>query len=315
MTPVAATLLLTLAVPAAPAPKADKGLPKDLIDLLPEDTAAVVVLDVPRAATSDIGKAIFKVIQTEQQPDEPVQVADFVKDAELVLIGQFLIDKAFGDFCILVRLKAGSEIPKAFVARAEKAGKDKAPEMIGKRTVYSIDDPGFSFAQVGDRTLMIVLALGDKKQVKETRAAAYGDRERPGPSAALRKMVDQDARDDRAVRLYGSHPTKLAHSTGLVLAPFGAKDKAAAGLGDRIVSYRGGIKEGEAAEVELRIAMKDADAAKELLKIYETGGGEDDPFVKELRGSAKAVRDGDEVVITAKLTRAMIERLATRPNK
>src|SRR4029079_15489035 len=33
MTPVTAALLLAL---AAPAPKADKGLPKDLIDLLPE---------------------------------------------------------------------------------------------------------------------------------------------------------------------------------------------------------------------------------------------------------------------------------------
>jgi hypothetical protein len=315
MTPVTATLLLALAVPAAPAPKADKGLPKDLVDLLPEDTAGVVVLDVQRAAKSDLGKAVLKVIAAEQQPDESIQVADFARDAELVLIGQFLIDKAFGDFCILVRLKDGSGIPKALVARAAKAGKDKAPEEIGKRTVYSIDDTGFSFARVDDRTLMLVLALGDKGQVKETRAAAYGEREKPGPSVGLRKMLDQDAKDDRAVRLYGSHPTKLAHSTGLVLAPFGAKDKAAAGLGDKIVSYRGGIKEGEVGEVELRITMKDADAARELLKVYESGVEEDDPFVKELRGTAKAVRDGDEVVITAKLTRAMIERMATKPNK
>ena len=48
-------LLLALAVPAAPAPKVDKGLPRDLIDLLPEDTAGVLVIDVPRAGKSGIG--------------------------------------------------------------------------------------------------------------------------------------------------------------------------------------------------------------------------------------------------------------------
>jgi hypothetical protein len=315
MTPVTAALLLALAAPAAPAPKADRGLPKDLIDLLPEDTAGVVVLDAPKVVKSELGQVILKLITAEQGPEETIRIDDFIKDAELILIGQFLIDKGFGDFCVLVRLKDRSGLPKALAARADKAGKDKGPEQIGTRTVHTIDGPQFSFAEVDGRTLMLVLALGDKKQVKETRAAAFGERDKPGPSAALRKMLDQDGKDDRAVRLYGSHPTKLGHSTGLVLAPFGGKDKAAAGLGDKIVSYRGGIKEGEVGEVELRVTMKDADAAGELLKLYEAGGEESDPFVKEFRGTAKAIRDGDEVVITAKLTRAMIEHMATKPNK
>jgi hypothetical protein len=315
MSPVTTALLLALGVPSAPAPKADKGIPKDLIDLLPEDAAAVVVLDTPKVAKSELGQVFLKLIAAEQDADEPVRLDDFVKDAELILIGQFLIDTGFGDFCVLVRLKDGSGLPKALVARADKAGKDKAPEQIGKRTVYSIDGSQFSFAQVDGRTLMLVLALGDPKQVNETRAAAYGERDKPGPSAALRKMLEQGSKDDRSVRLYGTHPTKLGHSTGLVLAPFGVREKAATRLGDKVVAYRGGIKDGSPAEVELRVTMKDGDAAEDLLKVYETGAAEKDPFVNEFRGTAKAVRDGDEVVITAKLTRAMIERLAVKPNK
>lgn len=312
MTPTVA-LLLALAVPAAPAPKGEKGLPKDLIDLIPEDTAGVLVLDVPAAAKSEIGKAFLKPILTEQKADEPVQVADFVRDAELVIVAQFLIDQGFGDFCILVRHKEKSDIPKALIDRADKAGKDKAPEKIGKHTVYSLGSNDASFARIDDRTLMFVLATGSPGQVKETRLAAYGEREKPGPSPALRKMLADD-KDDRAVRVYGSHPKKLALSTWLVLAPFGIKDKTFTRFDGRIVSYRGGIKAGGAAEIELRITAKDADAAKELLEAYQAGE-ENDPFVRELRSTAKAVRDGEDVVVTAKLTAAMADRLGTRPNK
>jgi hypothetical protein len=315
MTPVTAALLLALAGPAAPAPKAEKGLPKDLIDLLPEDTTAVIVIDAPKVAKSELGQVILKLIAAEQAADEPIKLDDFVKDAELILAGQFLIDDGFGDFCVLIRLKDGSRLPKALVARAEKAGKDKAPEQIGKRTVYTIEGPHTSFALVGDRTLMIVLASGNQKQVKETRAAAFSERDKPGPSAEIRKMLEQGAKDDRLVRVYASHPTKLSFSTALVLSPFGLEHKPVTDLGEKIVSYRGAIKEGSPAEVELRVTMKDADAAKELLKVYEDAFKEKDPFVQEFRGTAKATRDGDEVVITSKLTRALIERLANRPNK
>jgi hypothetical protein len=128
MTPVTAALLLALAVPAAPAPKADKGLPKDLIDLLPEDTAGVVVLDVPRAAKSDLGKAVLKLIAAEQQPDESIQVADFARDAELVLIGQFLIDTGFGDFCFLVRLKDGPASRRHSSPGPRRSGRTRPPK-------------------------------------------------------------------------------------------------------------------------------------------------------------------------------------------
>jgi hypothetical protein len=107
----------------------------------------------------------------------------------------------------------------------------------------------------------------------------------------------------------------LAHSTALVLALFGVLDSdPLVAMGERIVSYRGGIKTGESAEFELRITTRDADTARELLKIYEDPPRED-PVVREFRRNATAVREGDDVVLKGKATRAMIERLARDPNK
>ena len=314
MTPTAA-LLLALAVPAAPAPKADKGLPKDLIDLIPADTAGVLVIDVPWATKSGIGGAIIRAI-AEPEPDEELRVVvNLILDAELVVVAQFLIDKAFGDFCLLVRHKEGAAVPKALMAYAEKVGKDLAPERIGKRTVHSVKSAGLSFARIDDRTLMVVLSVGDKEQLKQTRAAAYGEREKAGPSDAMRKMLATEDPGDRAVRLYGRHPKKLGLSTWLVLAAFGAKNEVFEDCQDAVVAYQGGIKMGDAGEFELRFTAKDADAARELLKAYEGGGEEKDPFVLELRAATKAVRDGDDVVIAGKLTPAMVVRAGKRPNK
>jgi hypothetical protein len=312
MTPL--PLLLALALPAAPAPKAEKGLPRDLIDLIPADTAAVLVVDATKIGNTPFGQQLFKELGREQTAGDPVQFSDFAKDAELVLICQFLIDKGFGDFCAIVRHKAGSEIPKKLLAYSEKRAKDHPPEAFGKRVAYSLGGLDTSFAPIDDRTLMFVGATGDDKQIKETRAAAYAERDKPGPSEALRKMLAGGASDDRPVRIYGSHPTKLALSTHLVLYPFGVEDKAIERMGEKLVSYRGGIKVGEGAEVELRDTARDADAATEELKLYEAGGGKDE-VVKELRKSAKAVRDGDEVIVTAKLTPAILERLRDKPNK
>jgi hypothetical protein len=311
MTPL--PLLLALAIPTAPAPKGEKGLPKDLVDLIPADSVAVLVLDVPKIRDSEIGKQLAKTIGNAEPPEEPIRFAEFVQDAELILVCQFLIDKSFGDFCVIVRHKAGSELPKKLIDRAGKGGKGTAPEQFGKRTVYSLEGPDASFARIDDRTFMLVLATGDEKQIQETRTAAYAERDKPGPSDTLRKMLT-DGRDDRPVRVYGSHPTKVGLSARLVLLPFGIRDQSVDKLGDRLLSYRGGIKVGDTAEIELRITAKDADTAKELIQVYEVGDARDG-FVVELRKSAKLVRDGDTVVITAKLTPAMVDRLGERANK
>jgi hypothetical protein len=311
----ATTLLLTLVVPAAPALKSDRGLSKEFIDLLPEDTAAVLLLDVQRAVKSDIGAALLKVLVAEQENNDPVRVADVAKDVEQIVIAQFLIDTGAGDFCFLVRLRDGSQLPKALKALAAKNGRGAIPEKFGKRAVYSLNGPHASFAQIDDRTLMLVLAMGDAKQVAETRAAAYGEREQPGPSAVMRKMLMDDRADDCVVRIYGHHPKKLGHSSSLVLVLFGVDSEPLIGLGEKVVSYRGGIKAGDAAEFELRFATRDTGSAREFLKAYADTPKDTDPVVRELRQSTKAVRDGDDVILTGKVTRALIERLARDPNK
>jgi hypothetical protein len=269
---------------------------------------------VQRTVKSDVGSSLLKVLVADQKDDEPIRVADVAKDLEQIVIAQFLIDTGAGDFCFLVRLRDGSQLPKTLKAIAAK-NRGALPEKIGKRAVYSLNGPHASFAQIDDRTLMLVLAMGEKKQVEETRAAAYGEREQPGPRPALRKMLSDDRADDCALRLYGHHPTKLAQSTALVLALFGVLDSdPLVAMGERIVSYRGAIKVGESADFELRITTRDADTARELLKIYDDPPRED-PVVREFRRNATAEREGDDVVLKGKATRAMIERLARDPNK
>jgi hypothetical protein len=313
MTPVAASLLLALTVPAAPARKADRGLAADLIDLLPEDTAAVLVIDIPRATRSEIGSFALKLLLAEEGADNPLPLADVARDAEQVLIAQFLIDKGAGDFLFLLRLKAGSDIPKTLLGRAQKGGKDGGPEQLGKRTVHNLDGPSLSFALADERTVMIVGTTGDEHQMRESRAAAYGERDKPGPRPVLRRLLAVDpGAEDWPIRVYGEHPTKLGYSAALVLSPFGNLEKVL--VKDAIQSYRGGIRLGEAGEVELRFTANDADTAKRFLEAYEGLAG-DDPLSQELRRSGKAVRDGEQVVVTARVTRALIERLAFNPNK
>src|SRR5262245_14905105 len=108
----ATSLLFALVIPAAPALKSGGGLSKELIDLLPEDTAAVLVLDVQRAVKSEIGAALLKVLIEDQPDDQPIRIGDVAKEVEQIVVGQFLIDSGSGDFCVLVRLRDGSQLPK-----------------------------------------------------------------------------------------------------------------------------------------------------------------------------------------------------------
>jgi len=314
MNTLTAGLLWILIVPAAPAPKVQPGIPNELIDVLPEDTAAVLVMDGKRFSKTAFGAAFWKGFAAAQGPDEQVRVADIARDVEFALIAQFLIEKHAGDFCFVLRLREGSELPKTLMAEAEKDGRPAVPEKIGKRSVYSFGSPGGSFARLDDRTLMVVLASGNGKQTERTRAAAYADRERPGPNAVLRKMLADEPADVPAVRLYGHHSTKLGHSAGLVMAIFGVEFEALSTLGEKVVSYRGGIRVGDAAEIELRFTLRNADAAKEFLNAYDTVA-KDDPVLKEWRKACKAVRDGDDVIVTGKATPALIDRMSTKPNK
>ena len=291
MTAVAAALLLSLAGPAAPGGKADKGIPKELIDLLPEDTAGVMVIDATKAGKSEIGQTILKLFAAEQRPGETIEFAELGREARWVVLGQFLIDEGVGDFCLIARLKDGSKYGQALIAKAKG---DKQPmEQIGTRVVYSLHRPEIAVARIDDRTLMVVVAAGETpNQVKQTRLAAFADRDKPGPNRELRKLIEEGTKDDRPVQMYGSHPKKLALAAYLPLASFGVKRTAVAELGDKLLSYRGGIRMGDAGEVELRLTAKDAAAAGELMKAYEVMDDRLPPFVKEFRRGQGRARKG-----------------------
>lgn len=311
MTPAAA-ILLTLTIPTAPAPKADAGVPADLIDLLPADTAGVLIVDAVAAGKSEIGQTILKLFADQQRPDQPIAFAELGREAEWVLLAPFLIDKGVGDFCLIVRLKEKSEFGKATVAQAKRTGID--PQQIGPRTVRALSRPDIGMTLIDDRTLMVVMAA-DPTQIQQTWAAAFTPRDTPGPSRELRKLIVDGAKDRRAVQMYGHHPKKVAHSAYLPLAHFGVRREAIAGLGEKLVSYRGGIQMGDAGDVELRFQARDADAAKELLKVYDTLDDKLPPFVTGFRSEAKVVRDGDQVVLTARLTKAVAELVLPKRNK
>jgi hypothetical protein len=314
MTTVTAALFLSLVGPAAPGAKADAGVPKDLIDLLPPDTAAVMVVEVPRVAKSEIGQAIINLFVDQQRADQLLEFADLAREAQWVVLGEFLIDKGVGDFCLIVRLREKSEYASATIAKFKRDKQDF--EQIGTQTVYSpAGQENLAVAKIDDRTMLVIAAAGDTAgQVKQTREAAFGNREQPGPSRELRKLIAEGAKDDRAIQLYAHHPTKVAQSAYLPLANFGVKRKAVAELGDKLVSYRGGIRMGDVGEVELRFTAKDAAAAKELMTAYETMDDQP-PFVKEFRAGAKVLRDKDEVVLTARLTKATLEQVREKRNK
>jgi hypothetical protein len=314
MTPTTVALLLSLAGPAAPGAKPDKGVPKALIDLLPADTAGVLVVDAARAGKSEIGQKILNLFAAEQRPGESIEFAELGREAQWIVLGQFLIEEGVGDFCLIARLKEGAKYGPALIAKARG---DKQPmEQIGTRVVYSLHRPEFAVALIDDRTLMVVVAAGETpNQVKQTRAAAFADRDKPGPDRELRKLIEEGVKDDRPVQMYGHHPTKLARAAYLPLAGFGVKRKAVGDLGDKLVSYRGGIRMGDAGEVEVRVTAKDADGAKALMKVYEEMDDRLPPFVKEFRAGAKVVREGEEVVLTARLTKATVELVGQKRNK
>jgi hypothetical protein len=311
MTPTTA-FLLALTIPAAPAPKGDAGVPTELIDLLPADTAGVLIVDAVAAGKSEIGQTLLKLFAEQQRPDQPIAFAELGREAEWVLLSQFLIDQGVGDFCLIARLKEGSEFGKATVAQAKRTGID--PQQIGTRTVRALARPDMGMTLVDDRTLMVVLAT-DPTQVKQTWAAAFTPRDTPGPSRELRKLITDGAKDRQAIQMYGHHPKKVSHSAYLALASFGVQRKAVTGLGDKLTSYRGGIRMGEMGDVELRFAVKDADAAKAFLKTYEIVEDRLAPFIKEFRAGAKLVQDGDDVVLTARLTKATAELVLPKRNK
>jgi hypothetical protein len=304
-------LLLALLTPAAPALKTEKP-PRDLIDLLPEDTAAVLVLDVPKLAAHPVGARLFeclaKLLPAREAPFLPV--ADIVKETEVLIIAQFGIESRVGDFCLVMRLKDGATVPKTLLARALAEGGDPAGRLVGNRTVHEIAAEAITMCILHSRTLMVVLACGHGNQQTETVQAAYAERETPGPKdPTLRKMLAELWPADRPVLLYGSHP-KVCYSVGLALGPLGTGPDTFTDLGTDVISFRGSVGLGKTANAEVRVKLRDAATAREFGRRIRTSTA---TFSGQgaLEQVTAVMVEKDDVVVKARLTADVVGRLFT----
>jgi hypothetical protein len=294
MTPVAASLLLTLSVPAAPALKGEK-IPPALIDLMPADTAAVLVIDVPRLTKTSLGRAGLREIERRLSM-QTVKLDGLLKDIEVLVIAQFAIVEFAGDFCFLAHVRDGSKLPEELLGYAERTGEDPVRQRIGKHDVYKVRDQDLWFAFPDKRTVMAVFPCGN---ASETLAEAFGDRADRGPGREIRKWLEQDRPPDRPIRVFGAHKSKLGLSLGMAAMPFGEGIDRFKELGDQLLSYRGWVSVGEAIIGELRVACKDDVTAGRVVAGLRAGAPSADPdFVRDCH----FLRDREEAVASFRIS-------------
>ncbi|HJZ93575.1 MAG TPA: hypothetical protein VKE40_22045 [Gemmataceae bacterium] len=272
MTPVAASLLLTLSAPAAPALRGEK-IPPALIDLVPADTAGVLVIDVPRLTKTTIGRAGLREIE-RRLSTQTVKLDGLLKDIDVLLIAQFAIVEFAGDFCFLAHVRDGSKLPEELLDYAERKGEDPVRRRIGKYDVYKVRDQDLWFAFPDKRTVMAVLPTGN---AEETLEEAFGNREVRGPGREIRKWLEQDRPPDQPIRVFGAHKSKLGHSLGMATMPFGEGMDRFKELGDQLLSYRGWVSIGEAILGELRVTCKDQATAGRVVTDLRSGAASADP--------------------------------------
>jgi hypothetical protein len=294
MTPVAASLLLTLSAPAAPALKGEK-IPPALIDLVPADTAGVLVIDVPRLTKTTLGRAGLREIE-RRLSTKTVELEGLLKDIDVLVIAQFAIVEFAGDFCFLAHVRDGSKLPEELLGYAERKGEDPVRRRIGKHDVYKVRDQDLWFAFPDKRTVMAMLPNGNSEEALEE---AFGDRAVRGPGREIRKWLEQDRPPDRPIRVFGAHKSKLGHSLGMAAMPFGATVDGFKELGDQLLSYRGWVSVGEAILGELRVACKDWDTAGRVIANFRSGAESADPdFIRDCH----FFRDREEAVASFRIS-------------
>jgi hypothetical protein len=297
-----ASLYLTLLVPGAPALKTEKP-PQDLIDLLPEDTAAVLALDMPKLARHPVGARIFRGIAGDLADDDlphpPIE--DLAAECQQVVIAQFGIEARVGDFLFLFRLREKATVAKAFLARKRKSDNSNV-RPIGRYMVYALIDDAWTATMVDERTMALVLATGDGPQKEQTLEAVYGDRKTRGPSdPVLRKMLAEPWPSDRPALLFGAHP-KANLSIGLVLTPLGTDGDTFRDLGADVKSFRGSVALNKTAQVEVRVSLKDEDAARDFVRLLKAKMTSS--WLEQMAESVSIAVEKWDVLIRARLSAA-----------
>jgi hypothetical protein len=304
MTPVAASLLLGLTLPAAPALKGEK-IPADLIDLVPADTAGVLVIDVPRLTKTSIGRAGLREIE-RRMSTQTVKLDGLLKDVEVLMIAQFAIVEFAGDFCFLARVRDGSALPEEMLGYAERKGEDPHYETIGKHRVYKARGQDLWFSFPDKRTVMAVLPSGN---CEATLLEAFDDRKVRGPGREIRKWLEQDRPPDWPIRVFGEHKTKLGHSLGMAALPFGDGIDRFKELGDQLLSYKGWVSVGEAVLGELRISCRDEATASRVVAQLRDGASSADP---DFQRECHFLRDREDAIASFRITPDIWELLRAK---
>jgi hypothetical protein len=318
MTAALTSVLLTLPLIGAPAPK---GAPAAdaLIDLLPDDTAAILVLDVPRLAKSPVGKRLVEVIQAQEKGAMVPSWFDFdlfAKDIELLVVGQYAIDQFAGDFCFLARLRDGADLAK----KIEDAAQDK-PFEVGKATVHSlVKNGGVYFAALDRNTIAVVLLSNSPKgdAARQELEAVFG-KKRKGPSDGLKKML-KAADAEQALVIVSEHP-KSANSALLAFAPFVPTGGDLNKFKGTVTRYRVGVTVGEKAEVKAVVEASSPEVAAQILATVEKGREDrtNSAWQAAMAKAVKITREKGELYVRGTLTREDLDLLwpknTLRPKK
>jgi hypothetical protein len=296
-------LILALPTPVVPAPKS-LGVPAEIIDRLPEDTAAVLVVDVPRVARSAIGKHFISRLHPHLEEWLPLETT--AKEVEYAVLAQYAIEQFAGDFCFLLRLRDGAELPAKL-----QQGSMGDPLKVGEHTVYKLK-AGTFFGMLNKRTAALVLLTSapnsDEAAARELQAV-FGD-EKKGPGETLRRKL-VGFRPESALALVSDHP-KSGLSATLSLSPFGYQSLNLTGLADKIRRYTGEVTlSDKLATMELRFEAKSTNAAEELRDALEServniSSGN---WSKLLRKDMSIARDKTHVTLKARLTHNIIDGL------
>jgi hypothetical protein len=307
MTAALTSVMLTLPLFGAPAPKGASAADA-LIDLLPDDTAAIMVLDVPRLAKSPVGKRLVEILQAQAKETKYpwFDFEKFAKDIELLVVGQYAIDQIAGDFFFLARLREGAELPKLFQDTAQ----GKSFE-VGKATVYPLVKGGeINFVTLDRNTIGVVLLNGNVKedQEKQELEAVFG-KQRKGPSEGLKKML-KAADPEQALVIVSEHP-KSANSALLAFAPFIPTGGDLNKFKGMVTRFRVGVTAGEKAEVRGVVEANSAEIVEDILKTVEKGRAEQKNNVWQtaMAKAIKITREKGELYVRGSITREDLDLL------
>jgi hypothetical protein len=298
-------ILFATQVLGAPAPK-EPPLVHSMVDRLPDDTAAIMVVNMDSLTKTPFGKQLVEVVGANG-PNLPwLDVKQISKEIELAVVGQFAIEKFFGDVCFLLRFRDGSEIPKKLKDSAQ--GK---PFEIGKVSAHVLHKDGICFAILDRNTVAVVLLQTNSQKpdlVKEGLEAVFGEK-RTGPRKELRKLI-KEIDPKKTIAIVSEHP-KSANSAMFAFMPFVNTN----GLGEefqgRVVRFHLGIAIDEKADVQAQVEFTDAATAEIVQKVLDKNRTkkENKPWPDAIAQTMEISRDNEKIHLRGSISPKLLDLL------